>query len=291
MLCQKAQPIKNSHIIPKFAVRWIKLNCSPYLRNLEQPNLRKEDLPRLPLLCTTCEGVFAADEDMFARSIFKPYQENQTEQNFKYGSWLSRFVISLSWRVLAINLDQLSTEEPALFPHSLQAFEYWRQFLLRRTNKIKPYEHRMFFFSSVDESSTVQIPPRFHSYILRGFDASVVSSDTRSRVYSLLPGMLIWSTIQPPRSKDWGPKSVIGKSGFLSTSQQTKDSFLFNWIFQRANAASEAKVSELQQAKIRVSMEKFLANKSNAEIEKIVRPTREDRRIRLSTTYGINGDK
>jgi hypothetical protein len=273
MLCQKAPPIQNSHILPKFAINWLKTISSGFVRSATEPNLRKQDLPTYPLLCLKCEGRFSVWEDQFARHIFLPYQENPTDRIFHYNRWLIYFLVSISWRVLAIELERLTSEEPFLIRESAQAFERWRKFLMGESMKINPYEHRLFFFSAIEiESAPPSLPDKFNAYTMRCFDCSVVSTDTWNRVYALIPGIAFWSTITPPKCKGWPRSSNIVRKGTIATSQRVSDTSFGDFIQYRATAAFEKDLSDRQKKVVSGSMTKRLQNQTKEQIWKIMEP-------------------
>lgn len=101
-LCKKEPSIKNSHIVPSFVFKWLKdTSATGYLRDIIQPNLRKQDGFKFPLLCQKCETKLSLWENKFYKEIFLPYQnENQGLEpaSYNYDDWLLKFVISVSWR-------------------------------------------------------------------------------------------------------------------------------------------------------------------------------------------------
>ena len=134
MLCQEKPPINNSHLWPKFAVRWLKDNSSQYIRRADRPNVRMQDVTKFKLLCTSCESLFAVNEQKFAERVYKPFQSDRKMQQFEYGGWLSHFVISLIWRMVAVDYAALAVEFPNHAECAARAFEHWRLFLLKKHN-------------------------------------------------------------------------------------------------------------------------------------------------------------
>lgn len=77
-LCLQNKPLADSHIIPKFAGKWLKeTSATGYLRTAENPNVRKQDLPTEKLLCYDCEGLLSLWEKAFANEVFLPFLENK----------------------------------------------------------------------------------------------------------------------------------------------------------------------------------------------------------------------
>src|SRR5688572_7938486 len=126
-LCGIASALCESHIIPKFAYTWLKETGTGYLRTLRHPNVRKQDGPKMRLLCLGCEQRFSKKEDWFKRIIFQPYLSNT--HTLPYDDQLFYFTISLLWRVM----KAIGTSSPELrqYKYSLDAAESeWRQYLL-----------------------------------------------------------------------------------------------------------------------------------------------------------------
>src|SRR5688500_4777886 len=105
-LCGLNPSIKNSHVIPSFITKWIKMtSATGYLRNVLKPNLRKQDGTKLELFCINCEGQLAKLEDTFASTIFKPFQSTN-KKSFKYEEWLNKFIVMQSFRSALADLPQ-----------------------------------------------------------------------------------------------------------------------------------------------------------------------------------------
>ena len=71
-LCSDNGEILESHIVPKFIYKWIKdTSLTGYLRNLKEPNIRRQDGLKMYLLCGACERKFSESEKWFSEKIFK----------------------------------------------------------------------------------------------------------------------------------------------------------------------------------------------------------------------------
>ena len=72
-LCGKNSELRISHIMPKFAAKWLKETpATGFLRGAEKPELLKQDFVKLPLLCSECEKLFLKFECYFANKVFFP---------------------------------------------------------------------------------------------------------------------------------------------------------------------------------------------------------------------------
>jgi hypothetical protein len=270
-----AHPAINSHVLPGFAVRYLKkTGPTKYLRSPGAVNLRVEDGVKSPLLCRKCDGELLSPwEERFCQEIFKPYNEGLLNRTVRYGSWLSYFVVSLMYKIAILRCDDFADKEPNLVPYLQAAIEQWRGYLRREHSRMRPYEFRIFFFAPV--LAAKEIPSRFHSYVLRGLDMSTVRTDSRLYIYALIPGIAFWATIQPPKARGWSSPS-IGKSGELPLSVDVSDGDFKGWVAKRSREISELNLSERQQSKVDADIEKFLADASPEQIERATRAVRLD---------------
>ncbi|RTL35116.1 MAG: hypothetical protein EKK48_29945 [Candidatus Melainabacteria bacterium] len=270
MLCQKKPPIKNSHLFPKFVGRWLKDTGTAYFRAATTPNRREEDTTRLPMLCSDCESLFSGWESKFAERVFRPFQEDKSSfLKFDYSNWFANFVISISWRVLAATIDGLEEREPTAYVPVANAFEEWRLYLLGISNRIRPYHHQLFFFTSLtDKPNDLKLPSRYHSYLLRSVDGTLVYSGHKVYVYSLLAGICIWSPISPPIATGWPKGSHVFEKGCFKVGQHVQDPVWGPWTIKRAEEAFSLPLSAKQQTKVNESFEKLLREKQPEDVER-----------------------
>lgn len=283
MLCQERTPIRNSHLWPKFAVKWLRENSSPYIRRADKPNLRMQDVTKFPMLCTDCENRFSVFEDIFSERIFKPYQANHRLKDFHYGWWLSHFAISLVWRLLCVEFADLATRSPVQREIAIAAFEHWRLYLIGNKNAIKPYAHHLFFFSYAEpwSSGINTIPMNYHSYVLRSFDGAIPTFNEKAIAYVLLPGMAFWSPLHPHDDKLWPSGSNIRPKGTFKIAQTVRDSRFGQLLHESATIAYATPLSEKQQALVQRDGRNLLSTKTDDERSKILEPSRHD--LRLNT--------
>src|ERR1700722_842488 len=99
-LCNSSSALRQSHIVPHFVVRWL-VDTSPTggIRSTDQPNLRRQDATKKPLLCDNCEELLSRDERKFASEMFAPLRSGEASE-FRYQAWLARVGVSVSWRAL-----------------------------------------------------------------------------------------------------------------------------------------------------------------------------------------------
>lgn len=153
-LCEKKSELRNSHIIPSFVYKWLKASSGTgHIRFGGAPNLRSPDGYKSYLLCTTCEGLIGSWETEFANSIFHPVNRGDAV-NLKYGPWMLRFVVSVSWRVLTYFMREmdLSHFPPVLQEKAKTAVSYWRRFLLGEIPHPSRFEQHFIPFDRIERA-------------------------------------------------------------------------------------------------------------------------------------------
>ena len=131
-LCSGGGKLRKSHIIPSFVYKWLKeTSGTGFIRFGYSPNLRTQDGFKLYWLCDECEKLFNSWETEFANTIFHPINKG-IDTSFHYGSWLLKFAVSVSWRVLNFFVEEkdLSHFPPILQEKANIALSYWQYFLL-----------------------------------------------------------------------------------------------------------------------------------------------------------------
>lgn len=196
-LCGQHALLKDSHIIPKFVFKWLKETGSGYLRGGINFNIRVQDGPSYQMLCADCEQSFGNEETYFASRVFYPIV-NDNAHEFVYDSRLSRFVVSVVWRLL--KQDFIPEEKDQSYLQLLIELETdYRDYLLGRRNV--PAFNRIHLLCGVDvraqeEFKDIELPLRFIHYFARQVDAGVTGNDEHKFVYFKLPRMLFIIPIQ-----------------------------------------------------------------------------------------------
>ncbi|MDL2144406.1 hypothetical protein QQY79_17900 [Flavobacterium tructae] len=118
----------NSHIFPKFIIRWLNKTGTGRVRQLGNPNIPVQDGLVEKLLCSECESRFSRSERYFANKVFFPVADsNQSE--IQYDHNLKYFIISALWRVLVTDFFKELDGSP--WSDTLKEIEkQWSDFLL-----------------------------------------------------------------------------------------------------------------------------------------------------------------
>jgi len=232
-LCSREAPLRVSHIIPKFAIDWIKrTSATGYLRDAINPNLRRQDLAKAELLCDDCEQLLSRDERIFAERIFRPFL-NEHMSRFRYEEWLKRFAVSLAWRTVAAG-PPITAAEPVQFHDALRgALQEWSRYLLGKTQSPGSHTHHMLLVSYIDRAPG-HLPSGFQTYLLRAVDATVVISRTSLFVYSKLPGIIFASHVIPNQLPGWRRTRILRK-GEIGGGQVLSHSSSAHFFVDRAS--------------------------------------------------------
>jgi hypothetical protein len=230
-LCGQQKTLQYSHIVPAFAVRWLKqTSLTGYLKSLKS-KVRLQETRRIYLLCKECEQILSCDEKLFCENIFIPYHK-QNKQQFEYGSWLRRFIVGLHWKVLvAVKSEKYPPEIEAIYT---KAELEWRQFLLGNAASPGDAEFHL-FLSDVVEDASSELPRKINWYLSRGFDLTPIYSETgMAGVYAMIAKTLTFSYLTPKAdSSDEMIGTQINEQGVLQTGQ-TIQSRIGSFIIDRA---------------------------------------------------------
>lgn len=258
-LCGRQEVLRDSHVIPAFAVRWIKeTSATSYIRGVEIPNLRKQDIDTIKLLCQDCETRFSRAEGAFTENIFTPYVSKELDERgcargyikeFNYGEWLLKFALSLQWRVLAARLYRVE-DEAAL----VDIEKTWRQFLLDQCNDSGATETHMLFLSSLADAvipDGLKLGQRVNMYLLHSVDATTVASDSGRYlgVYSKIGPIAFYTPVKPP-ALEGNPESKLHMRGRIRVAQELKNMRLKQFILETRPNEVHREISERQLKKM-----------------------------------------
>ena len=224
-LCGEKAVLQLSHIIPSFVVDWLKSTSGTgFMRRGNAPNLRVPDGLKRYLLCNECEQRFNKWETPFAEEIFVPLHQERANKFIKYGPWLEKFAVSVSWRVLILfKLDgYLSGFPPNLVPAVDKALKTWKEFLLGERPHPGRFEHHMLLLGPIQETTLLTgLPPNINRYLLRHIHTDVAYSETKAFVYIKLCRILLVGFIEMPNPNEWEGTKLRVKTGTFQSRDQT----------------------------------------------------------------------
>jgi hypothetical protein len=216
-LCKREAELAQSHIIPKFVSDWIKkTSATGYLFQVKDLK-RVQDSKKIPLLCKECENKISKWEGYFASNVFIPYHDVDMKNfSLNYDENLIKFMISISWRILSVDIEDFKKINPEMAKYAETALEVWRNFLINEKNR-GDYEHHIFLLSYV-ESATEDLHDKFQMYMLRGIDGTIVHNSRNVFIYMKFPGIMFISSIYPDALEGCEGTKIIEK-GTLKTPQ------------------------------------------------------------------------
>lgn len=188
-LCGDEQDLCESHIFPKFVIRWLKeTSGTGRLRQLDNPRKRKQDGPKEKLLCRDCEQLLSDDERWFASAVFRPTMSGEEPELL--GSELTRFAIGLSWRVLITDGERLAGRYPRFRRRINRTCGEWGRALLDRTPVGRHY-----LFPLPDQMFVIDSDANLNWYLHRAIDGTALLVGSRPFIWWKIPGFAGLSAI------------------------------------------------------------------------------------------------
>ncbi|WP_462153137.1 hypothetical protein [Pseudoalteromonas xiamenensis] len=105
---EEKDTLEVSHIVPKFVYKWLKSSSSTgRMRDGRNVNKPSQDGYKTPLLCSTCENKFSANESHFSSFVFAPMTKNNGFVDSSKINWskFDMFTLSLLWRALYVTAN------------------------------------------------------------------------------------------------------------------------------------------------------------------------------------------
>ncbi len=222
-LCRKSKILRKSHIIPNFVFKWLKdTSATGFFRPGINPNKRSQDGVKQYLLCEDCEQLFGRWEKKFKDSIFLPLSLGKSN-SFLYRSWLLKFAVSISWRVLDFNYEQgLSRFSTMHLNKAKEALEVWREFLLDKRPHPDKYQQHILPMDLIENHNDPNMPANINSYILRSVDMDVVWFEKRAFVYTKMCRIIIIGFIDETRPNHWKETKIHVHKGIVGETLQYK---------------------------------------------------------------------
>jgi len=270
-LCNQENELRESHIIPSFIYKWLKDSSGGGpLRFGQEPNKRVQDGYKFYWMCDECEGRLNKWETEFANKIFYPTNSGEVAE-VTYSSYLLKFCVSVSWRVLNFYLEESDISH---FPDELQksakhTYRIWKDFLLDKRPHPERHEQHFLPLDAIKSFSvTVKgMPPNINRYILRTIDIDAVWGGESAFIYSKLERFVILGFIEMPHPRQWVGTKVHVKHGRIGPSNY-KIPVQFNDYFMgqaRRMAEVKSSISETQNKKIESTFKKNINKIANSE--------------------------
>lgn len=284
-LCREEKELELSHTIPKFSIRRLKKTSFGNIRCVENPNRVVQDSEKEYLLCSDCEDRFSTVETKFANKIFHPYL-NGDEKVFEYSNWLSKFIVSISWR--SLYLDILNwVRSGDLDINSLDILikseNIMRDYLLGKRDNIGSIENHIFFYDDVvsanKEIAELQPNSSFHRSQV-SYTSCYSSAQTYATISNLM-GICIISLYKKGKEEKWENTEINLEIGKIKAENQYITSVIgddFTEILKDINE-SKKRLSGVQQDKIN---DKINRDKEGFKESKFSEEYLKDKNIRIS---------
>jgi hypothetical protein len=252
-LCHEAAELRNSHLVPAFIGRYLKeTSATGYLRNGVNPNVRQQDTNKASLLCDKCEAIFSVFEDEFSRKAF-PVIQGDNFKEFDYDAWLLKFLVSVNWRLLVTNHEEVTNDSPQFKDIIRSTLENWRLFLLGKKNQPGGVHH-MFVITGVPVKITGDVHHKTLHYLLRGIDGAEIVFSRSIGVYTKLLRTMFYSPLVPESPAGWKNTRVHAGPGRIVSPQIVAMPGLWDYIQARIQAMHSTPLSERQRKKIADAM-------------------------------------
>ncbi len=259
-LCHKEKELRESHIIPKFVFDWQKKSSGTgFMRSTETPNRRTQDGAKEHMLCADCEFLFNQWETPFATKIFHPLNRREA-MRFKYESWLLKFAVSVSWRVLTWykpdDLPEISESGKDLIARALQT---WKEFLFDQCPHPSSFEQHMILLDVPKSIQNIDnLPPNWNRFLIRGCHINLALSDGHPLyIYTKMGRITLLGFIGIEDPRHWvGTKIHVGR-GVIGGSINVPD-LLLDYMKERATAElhEQNKISKKQKEVIKKTYKK-----------------------------------
>lgn len=243
-LCGSVAPLRESHIVPRFVIQWLKKTGGGYFRQVVNPNKRMQDGPKEYWLCDACEQRFSSREGYFAATVFNPYMQ-QSVGRFNYDERLYYCFVSLLWRSAIGTLAHADYSSHWTYPMVFKAEQDWRAYLLGQAPLPVGYTVHV-FLSDVSAGPTTPTK-NFNSYIARAIDATVGYSKSECFVYIKFCRFLLFAPLTPINEADWINTKIHVGGGTLTTPSIINHAAIGSFLVNRAQvsrAEYDSRVSE-----------------------------------------------
>lgn len=225
------------------------------LRNGINPNIPVQDGEKHYMLCKECEGLFSTCETEFATGIFHPFQEG-TQKQFPYDTWLQRFIVSVSWRSLYLDLIDFvinKTGSAHTISNLAVCEQTMRDFLLGQRNDLGKIENHVFFFDEIDTASAeiIDLNPHLNTRRSAFSHTVVVESNQAHYTYTNMAGVVFFTLYGRQQYEQW-TNTQVSDVGIIEAKNQIVKSHCWEEFFQTLERANKIRsgISKKQQEKI-----------------------------------------
>lgn len=261
-LCQRASRLQQSHVIPKFVIRWLKDTSPTHIRGLADINRRIQDGPTRPWLCEDCEQRLSAWEKPFAEQVFLPIHSASTEiVQPKYGPWALKFATSIAWRALLwVQEGGLERFSPTDLCEADAASRTWREFMLDERPHPGRFEQHILPLDTPEQISGGYFSPHLSRYLLRAVSVDVIGARSYCVVHAKLCRLVMVGFLRVETPRKWKGTKLHVKTGRVGSPEYHIPASLIQYWNDQANKMGQALyggMSERQRQKVADALQRL----------------------------------
>jgi len=255
--------LRESHIFPKFAIKYMKKTGSKYFRSAANPNKRMEDGVKEYLLSERAEQLFSKRENWFKKKLFIPYLDSG-KGRFQYDENLSFFSISFLWRILVSYLDKQEIISKPYYDILKKVEIEWRSYLLTMETP-RNYNQLHLFLSDRISSDSSDLPEGIDMYITRACDAAIgyIEECDYLFVYGKFLKFIFWGFIKGGDETKMIRTKISFGNGLLERPQSIQDENLGQFIINTVKALTAAWIISPKQ-------ENIIENEIQKDLQKVL---------------------
>lgn len=255
--------LRESHVIPAFAMRWLKESSTGGIRGRAQPNQRVQDGPKGRYLCDDCEQRVGKWETIFSQRIFAPLHDETQKPpvTYPYQAWFLKFAVSLSWRVLLHNGEKHGFDNlaPRVRGAVTEALEAWRLFLLDKRVHPGAFQQHLLPLGLISTAAHPISSPFFNRYLIRTVDHDLPHTDESLMVYTKIGKFAFFGFVLNGRNEQWvGTRLRVRNGAFNPSGTFGVPTSIVEFLNSKADdaAAGLASMSERQKMKVQQVLSK-----------------------------------
>jgi hypothetical protein len=243
-LCGVNTQLCKSHIIPKFIYKYIKeTSATSFIRNLSNPNVRKQDGNKCYLLCKNCENKFSIYENLFAKKHFQP-AINASRTEITYENELFYFVCSVFWRFIVVSKNRY--KDTIWYNDLVICEQQLKNFLL---NFIYPIDYDKYYLMPVDYiSNAPKEYKKLNQYFTRQTQCQIIYGDDYCFFFFQMPFFIFICNIYGLSDNDFLNSKINPINGiFITKTMTSKSEKISTFIQSNINEIENITISDNQQ--------------------------------------------
>lgn len=207
-----------------------------------------------PWLCRECEDRLNSVETPFANEIFRPLIADSGAR-VPYGSWMLKFCVSLSWRVLlrvkeeGHDIEHYSDIQKQAIDEALSV---WAKVLLEDLPHPGQYEQHFVPITGIADFSGSPPPRNINRYLMRAVAMDLAGGETTLLVLTKLGPFLVIGMLAKRSNEEWQGTKVRVRGGMIQPQTYTLPYALWEYLTEKAEEVAQINrsMSPAQRSKI-----------------------------------------